>query len=427
MSKLPRLVRMRSPTKVGSLVIAAGVALVLTSCSNGSAGSDSASPTQMADQAQTAALKALTDGALVKYKQKSVIVRVVKDGVDLYTGAAGESMTGVPATTAMHTRNGAFAFTYIGETYAKMADQNVINLDEPISKWLPDLRDSSKVTIRNLLNMTSGYPDYVYQPAVQDGVQADPYKQWTDDEMIAVALSRPNYFAPGTNWGYSHTNYVILGKLLSKITGKSTSDVLSEYVLQPMQLNNTSSNGGTPAVPDPALHSFTSERRSFLKVPQKLPFYEEATFWNPSWTTANGAVQTSNVFDITTSMQIVGSGSQVSPEMYKQQVGPNLVGFGKKDPTGTCPVCRTLTPELNYGFGVVINGDWITQTKSFYGSSASGGYLPSEKLTISVIANTAADGFGPDGAYLNQNASFSMFTDIANLVAPGQAPPPRAG
>ena len=418
---------MRGRTRASSIAIATSlVALLLASCST-DAGSPSSSPEPSGDPAQTAALKELTDSALAKYKQKSVIVRVVKDGVDLYTGAAGESMTGVPATTQMHTRNGAFAFTYIGQTYARMADQKLVNLDDPISKWLPDLRDASKVTIRNLLNMTSGYPDYVYQPAVQDGVQADPYKQWTDDEMIAVALARPNYFEPGTNWGYSHTNYVILGKLLSKITGKSTSAVLSEYVLEPMNLENTSSNAGTPAVPEPALHAFTSERRSFLKVPAKLPFYEEATFWNPSWTTANGAVQTSNIFDMTTSMEIVGSGSQVSPEMYQQQVAPTLVGFGKKDPSGTCPVCRELTPELNYGFGVVLNGDWITQTKSFYGSSASGGYLPSEKLTISVIANTAQDGFGPDGAYLNQNASFSIFTDIANLVAPGLAPPPRSG
>ena len=418
---------MRGRTRASSIAIATSlVALLLASCSTG-AGSPSSSPEPSGDPAQTAALKELTDSALAKYKQKSVIVRVVKDGVDLYTGAAGESMTGVPATPEMHTRNGAFAFTYIGQTYARMADQKLVNLDDPISKWLPDLRDASKVTIRNLLNMTSGYPDYVYQPAVQDGVQAEPYKQWTDDEMIAVALARPNYFEPGTNWGYSHTNYVILGKLLSKITGKSTSDVLSEYVLEPMNLENTSSNAGTPAVPEPALHAFTSERRSFLKVPAKIPFYEEATFWNPSWTTANGAVQTSNIFDMTTSMEIVGSGSQVSPEMYQQQVAPTLVGFGKKDPSGTCPVCRELTPELNYGFGVVLNGDWITQTKSFYGSSASGGYLPSQKLTISVIANTAQDGFGPDGAYLNQNASFSIFTDIANLVAPGLAPPPRSG
>ena len=418
---------MRGRTRASSIAIATSlVALLLASCST-DAGSPSSSPEPSGDPAQTAALKELTDSALAKYKQKSVIVRVVKDGVDLYTGAAGESMTGVPATTQMHTRNGAFAFTYIGQTYARMADQKLVNLDDPISKWLPDLRDASKVTIRNLLNMTSGYPDYVYQPAVQDGVQADPYKQWTDDEMIAVALARPNYFEPGTNWGYSHTNYVILGKLLSKITGKSTSAVLSEYVLEPMNLENTSSNAGTPAVPEPALHAFTSERRSFLEVPANIPFYEEATFWNPSWTTANGAVQTSNIFDMTTSMEIVGSGSQVSPEMYQQQVAPTLVGFGKKDPSGTCPVCRELTPELNYGFGVVLNGDWITQTKSFYGSSASGGYLPSQKLTISVIANTAQDGFGPDGAYLNQNASFSIFTDIANLVAPGLAPPPRSG
>ncbi|MEI8081023.1 MAG: serine hydrolase domain-containing protein [Actinomycetes bacterium] len=417
---------MSATIKAKLIIAAAGAVLVLVSCSGGATGtSPSSSPAEPSgDPTQSAALKTLTDAALAKYKQKSVIVRVVKDGVNLYTGAAGESMTGVPVTTDMHTRNGAFAFTYIGQTFAKMADQKLVNLDDPISKWLPELPQASKVTIRNLLNMTSGYPDYVYQPVVQDGVQTDPYKQWTNDEMIAAGLSRPMYFEPGTNWGYSHTNYVILGKLLSKITGKPTSDVISEYVLQPMGLTNTSSNANTPAVPEPALHSFTSERREFLKVPAKLPFYEEATYWNPSWTTAEGAVETSNIYDMTTSMQIVGSGAQVSPEMYQQQVGPALVGFGKKDPSGTCPVCATNTFARHYGFGVVLDGDWITQTKSFYGSSASGGYLPSEKLTVTVIANTAQDGFGPDGAYLNQNASYAIFTSIVNLVAPGLAPPP---
>ncbi len=412
-------------TRVKSIAAIAGLALVLGGCSTGT--EEPTPQIASGDPAEAAALQTLTEESMAEYKQRSVIVRVVKDGVDLYTGAVGTSMTGVPATTDMHTRNGAFAFTYIGQTYAKMADQGLVNLDEPIAKWLPELRNASTVTIRNLLNMTSGYPDYVYQPAVQDGVEADPYKQWTNDEMIAVALAEPDYFEPGTNWGYSHTNYVILGKLLSEITGQPTSEVISEYVLQPMGLNNTSSNGGTPSVPEPALHSFTSERRTFLKIPAKIPFYEEATFWNPSWTTANGAVQTSNIFDMTTSMQIVGSGSQVTPEMYQQQVGPSLVGFGEKDPSGTCPVCREMTPAMNYGFGVVINGDWVTQTKSFYGSSASGAYLPSQDLTISVIANTAQDGFGADGGYLNQNASFAIFTDIANQVVPGLAPAPPSG
>lgn len=418
-------------TKAKALVAAAGVTLLLSSCSSGSAdpSSSSASPEPSGEPSQSAALKTLTDASLAKYKQKSVIVRVVKDGVNLYTGAAGESMTGVPATTDMHTRNGAFAFTYIGQTFAKMADQKLVSLDDPIAKWLPDLPQASKVTIKNLLNMTSGYADYVYQPPVLNGVEKNPYKQWTNDELIAVGLSKPVQFAPGANWAYSHTNYVILGELLSKITGKPTSDVISEYVLQPMGLSNTSSNADTPAVPEPALHSFTSERREYLQVPAAKPFYEDSTYWNPSWTTANGAVETTNIFDMTTSMQIVGSGSQVSPEMYQLQVGPALVGFGKKDPSGNCPACAPNTVARHYGFGVVLDGDWITQTKSFYGSSASGGYLPSEKLTISVIANTAQDGYGPDGGSLNQNASFAMFTDIANLVTPGLAPspPPRSG
>lgn len=412
-------------TKSALMAVALTGSLVLAGCASTSS-EPTPTTTATVDPAQRQAVEQFTQAALAKYKQKSVIVRVVKDGVEIYTGAAGESMTGVPATPKMHTRNGAFAFTYIGQTYARLADQKVVSLDDPISKWLPQLRNSNKITIRNLLNMTSGYPDYVQQDEFLDSVQAEPYKQWTDDELIALGLAKPDLFEAGTNWAYSHTNYVILGQLLTKITGKSVPEVLDEYVITPMGLTNTSSNDGTPAVPEPVLHSFTSERRTFLKIPQSIPFYEEATFWNPSWTTANGAVQTSNIYDITTSMQIVGSGSQVSPEMYEQQVGPALVGFGKKDSTGKCPTCRQLTRAFHYGLGVAVAGDWITQTKSFAGSSASGGYLPSEKLAISVIANTAQDGFAPDGAYLNQNASFAIFADLVELVAPGQAPPPRS-
>ena len=55
---------------------------------------------------------------------------------------------------------------------------------------------------------------------------------------------------------------------------------------------------GTPAIPEPALHAFTSERRSQLGIPAATPFYEESTYWNPSWTITHGAIQTSNIFDV---------------------------------------------------------------------------------------------------------------------------------
>ncbi|MFZ2384037.1 MAG: serine hydrolase domain-containing protein [Candidatus Nanopelagicales bacterium] len=396
--------------------------LLIAGCSSATSG-DETSPRSVTsgDPATAAALASLAKESLKKYNLQSIVVRVVKDGTDLYTGAAGESMTGVPATPQMRYRNGAMAFTYIGQAFVRMVDQGLVSLDDPVEKWMPDLPRANKVTIKNLLNMTSGYADYVYQPKVLHGVEKDPFRQWTNDELMSIGLAAPMNFEPGTNWGYSHTNYIILGELLEKITGKPTSEVLNDYVLAPMNLTSTSSNSDTPAIPEPVLHSYTAERREFLGISAKTPFMEDSTFWNPSWTTAEGAVQTTDIYDMTTSMEIVGSGSQVSPEMYAAQTGPNLAGFGSRDPSGRCPICQPLTSARNYGLGILIMGPWLSQTKNFYGSGATTGYLPAEKLAITVVANPGAGASGKDGSA--PDSSSAIFSGFAKAVTPENAPP----
>src|ERR1700744_2959396 len=86
----------------------------------------------------------------------------------------------------------------------------MISLDDKRSKYLPGLPGASAVTIKMLANSTSGYADYVYQPAVLNGIYADPFRQWTAAELIKVGTSAPLTFQPGTNWAYSHTNYAML-------------------------------------------------------------------------------------------------------------------------------------------------------------------------------------------------------------------------
>ena len=418
--------------------LAAGVAgavagmLLLAACSSGSTATEASAssarasdanattPTGNVDPATRAAIEKAATGAMDQYKLKALIIRVTEDGQNVYTAARGESMTGVPATTEMHFRSGAFGFMYIGEIFAKLVDAKKVSLDDKLSTWLPDYPRADQITVKNLLNMTSGYADYVYQPAVIDGVYANPFRQWTDDELVGIGLKGPEQFAPGTNWGYSHTNYVILAQVLEKITGKSMTDVMSEYVLEPMKLNQTGSNGGTPAIPEPTLHAFTSERDDFLKIPAGTPFYEEATFWNPSWTTAKGAVITTDITDMTTSMEIVGSGSQVSKEMYEAQTGPNLVGFGTKDPSGVCTSCRPNTEAMNYGLGVWRLGSWLAQNASFAGLASTSGYLPSKKLTVSVAMTYTPAAFKDAAAY--GTSSWSTFAAVADAVAPGEAP-----
>jgi CubicO group peptidase (beta-lactamase class C family) len=234
-------------------------------------------------------------------------------------------MTGVPASPDMHFRNGAFAFTYISTMLLELVDEKKAKLDDKLSKFLPDLPDADRVSLENLANMTSGYADYVYEPEVLVGNNLDPFRQWTPEELIQIGTSKPLMFEPGTNWGYSHTNYVILGRVLEKITGRSLAKGMQKYIIGPMGLKQTRGSD-TPQFPDPVLHAFSSERRLDLGVPAGSPFYEESTFWNPSWTTAKGAVQTTDIMDITTSMQAVGTGKLLSRKSFKAQTGPNLAG-----------------------------------------------------------------------------------------------------
>ena len=154
-------------------------------------------------------------------------------------------------------------------------DQGLVRLDDPLSNWLPELPDAERVTLRMLTNMTAGYQDYVANQQLIEAFYAVPFRQWTPQELIAIGLAAPRVFEPGTNWAYSHTNYVILGQALEKIGGKPLASLLREFVLAPLGLNNTAP-GRRPL--SRALHTFSSECREQLGIPRGTRFYEESTY-----------------------------------------------------------------------------------------------------------------------------------------------------
>ncbi|MEO8726144.1 MAG: serine hydrolase domain-containing protein [Acidobacteriaceae bacterium] len=370
-------------------------------------------------QQQNPQLEKIARDAMKQYHLKSLIVQVRSGGDNVYTAAFGESMTGVPATPAMHFRNGAMAFTYMSTMLMELVDRGRVELGAHLSDFFPDLPDASHITLKNLANMTSGYADYVYTPELLVGTVLHPFRQWSSEELIHIGITKPMMFEPGENWGYSHTNYVILGRVLEKITQMPLAKGMDEYIFDPMGLKQTHSFS-TPEIPQPVLHAFSSERRADLHVPPEVGFYEESTFWNPSWTTAEGAVQVTDITDMSKSMEAVGTGKLLSKKSYQAQVGPNLVGFGHPDPK--CPVCRRNTVAFNYGLGVVNVGPWITQTKNFAGSGASVGYLPAKKLTVSVVTTYKPEAFNEKGDYAN--SSPEVFISLVNALAPNTIPKP---
>jgi CubicO group peptidase (beta-lactamase class C family) len=152
---------------------------------------------------------------------RAVILRVTVDGKEIVTQAVGDSMTGVPASTDMHFRNGAVAISYVSTLLLRLVDEKKLSLDDKLSKWLPDFPQAQRVTLGQLAQMTSGYPDYVIGNQQFDNASyANPFQQWTTQDILAQVSARQLLYEPGTNWNYAHTNYVLLGLALEKATGQ---------------------------------------------------------------------------------------------------------------------------------------------------------------------------------------------------------------
>ena len=248
-------------------------------------------------------------------------------------------MPGVPATTDMHFRNGAVAISYVSIALLPLVDEGVVNLDDKVSRWLPDLLYGDQVTLGQLAQMTSGYVDYVTAPELTKLLYADPFRTFTPEDLIAISTKRPLLYRPGTNWNYAHTNYVILGLAMEKITGKPMTQIMQERVLGPLGLDNTT-DPDTPAITEPALHAYSSERRYALKIPASITFTEDATYWNPSWTITHGAIQTTNIDDMHTSAVAIGTGQLLKPATFQQMITKDLIAK-----TTTVKGCLTCFPQ----------------------------------------------------------------------------------
>ncbi len=400
------------PWTAGVAVLALGASLA---ASTPAGASSNTAATTSAEQA--AHITAIVQKAMKADHLSVTIFRVTVGGKPLVTGAFGTSMTGVPATTAMHFRNGSVAFSYLTTLLMKYVDQHKIGLNDKVGRWLPKLPEANLVTVKMLANMTSGYPDYVTDPKFIAEFYQNPFHEFTDSELLSIAFSRHVSFRPGTNWGYAHTNMVILGEILAKVGGKSLDTLIRQNVLSPLGLNNTVASQ-TAAIPEPVLHAYSSERRDALGIPATTPFYEESSFWNPAWTTPAGAAETTNIYDMTKTAQGIGSGALLSKSSYQAQTGPNLLGFGHQQ--SGC-ACIQQTVNYNFGLGIVRTGSWLVETPSYGGYAAAEAYLPSKKIAIAVAITFAPQAFDKDGNW--SNSSDPIFRAIGAYLAPNDPPP----
>ena len=382
------------------------------------AGAFSHGAAQEADPQGPDKIRSIASAQFAKHRLNSLLMQVRIDGKEVTTIALGEAMTGVPADIGGHFRNGAVAITYVAALALRLAEEGIVDLDAPVSRWLPGLPASDKATIRMLANMTAGYPDHVAdEERFERPFTENPFRTWTPQDIINVSLSGKRRFSPGENWDYSHSGYVILGQVLEAATGKPMHRLMDEYVLKPLKLGQTFGSD-TAAMPEPVIHGFTAERG----------IWEDSTFWNPSWTLPSGAIQVTTIDDMARSFDaIVGVDGFLTPGSRKAMIEQRLIGFGA--PLDGCPTCRTLTHSFSYGLGTMLRGDWVFQTPLFGGYASSVGTLPQERsknqrITIAVAVTLSRDSVqnwkGRLPNYADETARL-----IAAELAPGSPVPSK--
>jgi D-alanyl-D-alanine carboxypeptidase len=186
--------------------------------------------------------------------------------------------------------------TFVATVVLQLAAESRLHLDDPVDRWLPGLIPSGRtITLRQLLGHTSGLFDYTEDAAWVRKRIANPRREWSPRELVAISKAHAPLFAAGTKWSYSNTNYVVLGLVVEAVTGTTLRRELERRIFSRLRLGATSYPSGT-ALPGPFAHGYIGSG-SHVPLPAGTTLLDVSTRVSPS---AWGAGQiVSNADDLT--------------------------------------------------------------------------------------------------------------------------------
>ncbi|MFE1455641.1 serine hydrolase domain-containing protein [Streptomyces sp. NPDC058735] len=256
---------------------------------------------------------------------------------DLAAGVA-DTATGERPDARMRFRIGSVTKTFVATAVLQLVAEGRLRLDESVADVLPGVvdrngNDGAAITIRMLLNDTSGLYEYTNDPRVEQIATQDPAHCFTPLELVGFALDHPPLFAPGTSWAYSNTNYSLLAMVIEKVTGQSYGDLITRRILRPLNLAATSFPGCSPLLPAPRLHGYTKPDPAGTEI-------QEATDYNPSFAAGNGDM-ISTVGDLNRFDSALLGGRLLPARLLRAMLTPTPGSFPNTD-------------VFRYGLGVVI-------------------------------------------------------------------------
>jgi D-alanyl-D-alanine carboxypeptidase len=310
---------------------------------------------------------------------KGASTAVVMPDQEIWTGVNGITHDTVKIKPGMLFGIASITKNYTALLILKLAEEGILTLEDSLHEWLPTYNNiDSTITIRQLLNMTSGIYDYVNDnPSFGDSLFSDLSRAWTPEEII-TKLVGPPHFPPGTMFRYSQTNYILLGMIIKKATGSSISDELRNRFFNPLNLNATFFSGEDTLIGEIA-HPNPYYNGSFHDYYFMLGAANSSLLWT-------GGAMFATAQDVAQWAKALFGGAVLN-QYYTNQ----MVTFG--------PISHPspLPPEwTGYGLGAyqfnILNRELWGGVGLWWGYVALVAYLPGDGISIAVLLNERYDG-----------------------------------
>ncbi|MBI5528681.1 MAG: beta-lactamase family protein [Deltaproteobacteria bacterium] len=315
-------------------------------------------------------------------------------------------------------RIGSVTKTFVAVTVLQLVEEGKLSLDDLLSTWYPAYPNADNVTIKMLLNMTTGFTDYLEVSGIDYG------KTWTPEELIELSLEGSAYFEPGAAWAYSNTNYIFLGRIVEEVTGHTIGAELRARIFDKLGLLHTWFDGEetvTDPMPRGYVHSWGS-------------LYDYTYGLNASLAWAAGAI-VSSPGDLIRYAQGVFGGGLLSADSLAKLIdfihvdgvpvyGLGVVHYdtaigaawGHDGSTGEFMTILMHVPDKNLYSVILNNSDNYDQ----YAFNDEGLLIAAGAPTFAPRDCTAPDGFlSTSGA---ENRLTAKFRGVINAADPSPAP-----
>jgi D-alanyl-D-alanine carboxypeptidase len=266
----------------------------------------------------------------------------------LWVGTAGVRIVGhghKPVTQHTPFVIGSLTKTFVAALVLRLQEEGRLLLDDPIAKWLPEYPGAKRITVRMLLSHRSGIFDYFSNPRYENLVFKRPRHHWTTAEILA--LKGPRYCLPGKCFHYSNTNYVLLGKIIKKVTGQPAARGIRDRFLFPLGLRSTFFQGQERIGRPPA--------EGYLALRHGYRHFADGSRFRPNTsaaTVANAAgAMVASVRDVSDWQDALLSGSVLQPASLAE-----MLAFDKRSGYGLGMRFARLDGILGIGHGGSLRG-----------------------------------------------------------------------